>query len=166
MSARLLAALDALAEWTGRAIAWLTLAMVLVGTAIVVMRYALDLGYIWMQESVSWMHAAVFLLGAGYALRHDEHVRVDVLYRRCSARTRALIDIAGTLLLLLPLCAFLAWKSWPYVALSWELSERSREAGGLPGLYLLKALIPLMALLLALQGLATLLRAWPRLGGR
>lgn len=156
---RLPAALDAVAEWTGRAVSWLTIGMVLATLGVVVARYAFDLGLIWLQESVNWMHAAVFMLGAAYTLQADEHVRVDVFYRDFGPRRRAAIDLAGTLLFLLPFCAFLALASWPYVASAWRVAERSREAGGLPMLYLLKALIPLMAALIALQGLAGALRA-------
>lgn len=155
--------LDALAERTGRLIAWLTLAMVLATVAVVVLRYAFGQGLIWLQESVNWMHSLVFLLGAAYTLKADEHVRVDVFYRGFSARRRALVDLAGTILLLWPLCAFLIVESWPYVAGSWRVAERSREAGGLPMLYLLKAAIPLMAVLLALQGAAVALRCVIRL---
>ncbi|MBX3702188.1 MAG: TRAP transporter small permease subunit [Steroidobacteraceae bacterium] len=160
---RLLSGLDALAEWTGRAVSWLTLAMVVATVAVVVLRYAAGVGLIWLQESVNWMHALVFMLGAAYTLKADEHVRVDVFYRRMSERGRAIVDLAGTLLFLLPLCAFLIVESWPWVAASWRVAERSREAGGLPMLYLLKSLIPLMAALLALQGIAGGLRAWLRL---
>lgn len=163
MMLRLAALAEALSEWTGRAIAWLTLAMVLVGTAVVVMRYLLEIGSIPLQESVTWMHAAVFLLGAAYTLKHDEHVRVDIIYRRMGARGQAWVDLTGTLFFLLPLCVFLAWNSWDYVALSWELNERSREANGLPGLYLLKSLLPLTAVLLAVQATANALRAWARI---
>ncbi|HEU0224009.1 MAG TPA: TRAP transporter small permease subunit [Steroidobacteraceae bacterium] len=160
---RLLSGLDAVAEWTGRAVSWLTLAMVLATVAVVVLRYAAGVGLIWLQESVNWMHALVFMLGAAYTLKADEHVRVDVFYRRMSERGRAAVDLAGTLLFLLPLCAFLIVESWPWVAASWRVAERSREAGGLPMLYLLKSLIPLMAALLALQGVAGGLRALLRL---
>lgn len=160
---RLLSGLDALAEWTGRAVSWLTLAMVAATVAVVVLRYAAGVGLIWLQESVNWMHALVFMLGAAYTLKADEHVRVDVFYRRMSERGRAIVDLAGTLLFLLPLCAFLIVESWPWVAASWRVAERSREAGGLPMLYLLKSLIPLMAALLALQGIAGGLRALLRL---
>jgi TRAP-type mannitol/chloroaromatic compound transport system permease small subunit len=155
----LLSLLDAIAEWTGRAVSWLTLAMVLATVAVVVMRYAFGQGLIWLQESVNWMHAAVFMLGAAYTLKADEHVRVDVFYREFGERGRAVVNLAGTLLLLLPLCAYLVVESWEYVEVSWRIGERSREAGGLPMLYLLKSLIPLMAVLLALQGIAGGLRA-------
>jgi len=108
----------------------------------------------------------VFMLGAAYTLRHDEHVRVDVLYRRMSDRSRAIVDLAGTVLFLLPLCGYLLYETVPYVESSWRVAERSREAGGLPALYLLKAVIPLMAVLLAIQGLATVLRCVDRLKQR
>lgn len=160
---RLLSLLDGISEWTGRAVSWLTLGMVLATMAVVVLRYAAGMGLIWLQESVTWMHAIVFMLGAAYTLKADEHVRVDVFYRDMSGRGRAIVDLAGTTLFLLPLCAFLAVESWEYVASAWRVGERSREAGGLPMLWLLKALIPLMAGLLALQGLAGGLRAFLQL---
>jgi TRAP-type mannitol/chloroaromatic compound transport system permease small subunit len=155
---RFAATLDALSEHTGRAIAWLTLAMGLTGFVVVVLRYVLDTGFIWMQESMTWMHGIVFMIGAAYTFKHDEHVRVDVLYRRMSDRARAIVDLAGTVFFLLPLCGYLLYETAPYVESAWRVGERSREAGGLPALYLLKAVIPLMAMLLALQGCATILR--------
>ncbi len=160
---RFLSLLGAIAEWTGRAVSWLTLAMVLATVAVVVMRYAFGQGLIWLQESINWMHAAVFMLGAAYTLKADAHVRVDVFYREMSERGRAIVNLVGTLVFLLPLCAYLVAESWEYVELSWRIGERSREAGGLPMLYLLKSLIPLMALLLALQGIAGGLGALLRL---
>lgn len=150
--------LDVLSRRIGQAVAWLTLALGLAGVAVVVLRYAFDTGWIWMQESLTWMHALAFMLGAAYTLQADEHVRVDIFYRGWSPRTRALVDLCGTLLFLLPLCAFLLWASWPYVLGAWRIGERSREAGGLPALYLLKTAIPALAALLALQGLSGALR--------
>jgi TRAP-type mannitol/chloroaromatic compound transport system permease small subunit len=158
-ASRFLRLLDAIAEWTGRAVSWLTLTMVLATVAVVVLRYAAGVGLIWLQESVNWMHALVFMLGAAYTLKADQHVRVDVFYREMSERGRAIVNLAGTLLFLLPLCVYLVVESWDYVAVSWRIAERSREAGGLPMLYLLKSVIPLMAVLLALQGIAGGLRA-------
>lgn len=163
---RLVRTLDAVADLTGRSIAWLTLAMVFAATAVVALRYGFGVGKIWLQESVTWMHAAVFMLGAAWTLRTDGHVRVDVFYRRMSARRRALVDFVGTVFLLLPTCAYLLVESLPYVAGSWRILERSREAGGLPALYLLKTVIPVTAGLLMLQGLAEALRAWARLRSR
>jgi TRAP-type mannitol/chloroaromatic compound transport system permease small subunit len=151
-------ALDTLAEWTGRAISWLTLTLALTGFVVVVLRYAFSSGFLWMQESLTWMHAIVFMIGAGYTLKHDEQVRVDVVYRGLSERARAIVDLAGTVLFLVPFCAYVVYESLPYVLSSWHVGERSREAGGLPALYLLKTVIPLMALLLAIQGLAVAMR--------
>jgi TRAP-type mannitol/chloroaromatic compound transport system permease small subunit len=162
---RLASLLDALAERIGRLVSWLTLGMVLATVTVVVLRYAAGVGLIWLQESINWMHSLVFMLGAAYTLKADEHVRVDVFYRGMSERRKAAINLAGTILFLLPLCAFLLLESWQYVATSWRIAERSREAGGLPMIYLLKTVIPVMAVLLALQGISMVLRAILRLRG-
>lgn len=159
ISLSIIQAIECLNEWIGRAVSWLTLTMVLVTFLIVVLRYAFNLGWIAMQESVTWMYALVFLLGAGYTLKHDAHVRVDILYQRCSQTTRAWIDLFGAVLLLLPVCALILWTGWEYVTNSWAMGEGSREAGGLPGLYLLKTTILLMSVLLLLQGIAMGLRS-------
>jgi len=151
--------IERLAELTGRALSWLTLGLALVGFLVVVLRYAFDTGFIWMQESLTWMHALVFMVGAAYTLKHDEHVRVDVIYRGLPVRRRAMIDLTGTVLFLLPFCLYVLYESLPYVEGSWRIAERSREAGGLPALYLLKAVIPVMAVLLAIQGVAVVLRS-------
>ena len=113
---------DRISNLTGRATAWLTLIMVLLTTIIVVMRYVFDVGLIWMQESVTWMHAAVFMVGAAYTLLHEEHVRVDIFYRNMSPRRRALVDFLGVQLFLLPLCGFLAWMAWDFAAVSWSIA--------------------------------------------
>ncbi len=161
--------LDRIAETTGRIIAWLTLAMVLTTATIVMLRYLFNSGSIALQESVSYMHATVFMLGAAYTLKHDGHVRVDIIYQKLSARGRAWIDLLGTLLLLFPVCLFMLYTSMDYVTAAWTIHEGSREAGGLDGVYLLKSAIPVMALLLLLQGCSLLLRnllvvaRWPPL---
>ena len=147
-------ALNRIAELTGRVISWLTLAMVLVTFTVVVLRYAFETGSIALQESVTYLHAMVFMLCAAYTLKHDAHVRVDIFYQRWSERTRAWVDLIGTLLLLAPVCVFIIVSSLDYVAVSWSIQEGSQEAGGLDGVYLLKAAIPLMAALLLLQGCA------------
>lgn len=145
--------LDRVNEWIGRAVAWLTLAMVLLTLAVVVARYGLDWGSIAVQESITYMHAAVFMLGAAYALRHDKHVRVDILYRGWSHRRQAWVDLLGVLFLLLPTCLYLGLVSGDYVAASWAIREGSRESGGLPLVFALKTLMPVTAALLALEGL-------------
>jgi TRAP-type mannitol/chloroaromatic compound transport system permease small subunit len=140
-------------------VSWLTLAMVLVTFTIVVLRYAFNLGWIAMQESVAYMHALVFMLGAAYTLKHDAHVRVDIIYQRCSEKGRAWIDFFGVLLLLLPVACFILWNSWSYVIDSWSIQESSRNSGGLPGVFLLKTSILVMSILLVAQGLALALRS-------
>lgn len=159
---------DRISRLAGRATAWLTLAMVLLTTVIVVMRYVFDAGLIWMQESVTWMHAAVFMVGASYTLLHEEHVRVDIFYRNMAPRRRALVDFFGVLLFLLPLCAFLAWMAWDFAATSWAIHETSREPGGLPYpmIPLLKSIVVIMPALVALQGLSLLLRSLAVLRGK
>ncbi len=151
---RLAALFEATNERLGRLVSWLSLFMVLVTFGVVLLRYAFDLGWIWLQESVTFMHAALFLVGAAYTLKHQGHVRVDIFYQRFSPRLRIWIDLLGSLLLLLPVCLFIFAISWDYVVQSWSLHEGSREAGGLDGVYLLKTLILVMAGLLVLQGLA------------
>jgi TRAP-type mannitol/chloroaromatic compound transport system permease small subunit len=148
--------LKAFSELTGRAVSWLLLPMVVGTFAIVILRYAFDLGWIWMQESILWMHAASFMLAAAYTLKRDEHVRVDIFYRTMSPRGKALVDVSGTILFLFPTAAFLLVSSWDYVAVSWAIREGSREAGGLPYPFvpLLKSVIPATCVLLLLQGLA------------
>lgn len=153
--------LERFAEFTGAVVAWLTITMVLGTFVIVVLRYAFDLGWIAMQESITWMHAAVFMLGAAYTLKQDEHVRVDIFYRRMTGPRRALVDLVGTLIFLLPVSIFLASSSWDYVATSWAIHEASREAGGLPYPFvpILKSLIPATAVLLIIQAIANLITA-------
>jgi TRAP-type mannitol/chloroaromatic compound transport system permease small subunit len=148
--------LSRLSEWTGRIIAWITIPMVVGTFIVVVLRYVFDLGWIWMQEGVVWLHAAVFMLAAAYTLKRDEHVRVDIFYREMSPRRKALVNLAGTILFLLPVCAFLVVTSWDYVAVSWSIGEGSREAGGLPYPFtpVLKSLIPASAVMIAVQGIA------------
>ncbi len=157
-SYRCVTIINCINEWVGKSVSWLTLAMVLLSFIIVVLRYAFDLGWIAVQESITYMHSLVFMLGAAYTLKHNEHVRVDIFYQRCSRRGKAWVDCLGSLLLLLPVCVFIGWCSWEYVADSWEIMEGSRHSGGLPGLYLLKSCILVMSALLILQGMAMFLQ--------
>lgn len=127
--------------------------------AIVVLRYGFDLGAIAVQESVLYLHAAAFMLGIPYTLQKDQHVRVDVIYARLSPVGQAWVNLLGHCLLLAPMAITLFWLSLPYVAASWQILEGSTEVGGIPALFLLKTLIPIMCLLLLLQGLAESARA-------
>ncbi|HEB55587.1 MAG TPA: TRAP transporter small permease subunit [Gammaproteobacteria bacterium] len=162
---RLIDSIDRFTELGGRSVAWLTLLMVLLTFIIVVLRYGFDSGWIALQESVTWLHATVFMIGASYALKRDSHVRVDIFYQKFSPRGRALVDLLGSLLLLLPVCLFIFLASWDYVLEAWKIGESSAETGGLPGLYLLKSLLLIMPSLLILQALAHSLRAWLILRG-
>lgn len=135
-------------SFCGKSIAWLTVVMVLLTFTIVVLRYGFNLGWIWLQESVTYLHVAVFTVVAAWALQQDGHVRVDIFYADMSARKRAIVDLTGTLLFLMPFCIFMLVISWPYVSNSWKLLEASREAGGLPLVFLLKSLILVMPALL------------------
>ena len=146
-------------DWSGRAVSWLTLLMVIVTFIVVVLRYVFDIGWIALQESVTYMHAMVFLVGASWTMQQDAHVRVDIFYSRFSTRTKAWVDLFGSLLLLLPVMIFIAWISWEYVIDSWEVLEGSREAGGLPAVFLLKSLIVVLAIMLMLQALVQIMRS-------
>jgi TRAP-type mannitol/chloroaromatic compound transport system permease small subunit len=152
--------LDRISSITGKAAAWLTLFMVIVTFIVVIMRYVFDAGLIWMQESVVWMHAVVFMLG-------EEHVRVDIFYRTMSERRRAWVDLIGVIVFLMPLCTFLAWASFDFVTQSWSIGESSRESGGLPYPFvpLLKSVQLLMPIAVSLQGLSLLVRSVKTLRG-
>lgn len=163
---RLADAIDAANDWIGRAFAWLTLGMVLTEFVVVLSRYVFGLGSTIMQESVVYMHATVFLVCAGYALVHNGHVRCDIFYAAMTARMRALVDVVGTLVFLLPMCALIGWMAWPYVAASWEVREISQEGRlGIPAVYLLKTLILVFAGLLAVQAVSLVLQSVLLLAG-
>jgi TRAP-type mannitol/chloroaromatic compound transport system permease small subunit len=149
---RLAAAIESLNERLGRLAAWLLGAVIVTVFSVVVLRYGFGWGRVWLQETYTWLNAAAVLLGAAYTLKHDAHVRIDLLYERWGRRGRALADLLGAALLLLPFTIL-------YVGRSWQILERSREAGGLPGVFLLKTLIPLAAVLLLLQGAVLASRA-------
>lgn len=152
--------LEQISELSGRAVAWLTLFMVIITFIVVLLRYLFDTGWIALQESVMYLHAFVFMLGAAYTLKHEGHVRVDIFYRKMTPRGRARVDFFGCLLLLIPVCLFITASSWTYVMNAWSLMEGSQEAGGLPFVYLLKTTMLVMTLLILIQGLAQLLRSW------
>ncbi len=162
---RLIRRLEVTAEWLGRMVAWATLLMVLITFLVVLLRYLFDTGWIAMQESVTYLHAAVFMLGAAYTLKHGGHVRVDIFYQGFGPRGKAWINLLGTLFLLFPLALFILFVSWDYVAESWKVLEGSREAGGLPGVFLLKTLILVLPLTLLLQGTALALKSLRLLRG-
>ena len=144
-------ALRKLISACGQSVAWLTLVMVLLTFVIVILRYGFNLGWIWLQESLTYVHVLVFTVAAAWTLQQDGHVRVDIFYAGMTDRNRARVDLLGNLLFLAPFCIFILVISWPYVSNSWKLLESSREAGGLPLVFLLKTLIMVMPALLLVQ---------------
>jgi TRAP-type mannitol/chloroaromatic compound transport system permease small subunit len=157
--ARFVRAVDWLNEQVGRLVSWLTLITVLICAAVVLLRYGLSEGFVWMQELFVWTGGAIFMLGAGYTLLHGGHVRVDIFYVRASPKGRAWIDLFGTLVFLLPWLVIVGLASWPYVRASWMISEASAQTGGMPGQYLFKLMLLAFCVLLGLQGLAMIGRS-------
>jgi len=153
-----LTAIESFIDWSGRTVSWLSLLLVLVTFSVVVLRYVFDGGSIALQETTTYLHASIFLIGMAYTLQQDAHVRVDIFYSKFSKQNKAWVDLIGTLFLLLPFMLFISWISWLYIADSWTVLEGSREAGGLPGVFLLKSLILLMTSLLSLQALTQVAR--------
>jgi TRAP-type mannitol/chloroaromatic compound transport system permease small subunit len=127
--------------------------------SVVLSRYFLGIGSIAIQESVSYVHAIIFMLGLAYTLQRGGHVRVDIFYREFSVRRKALIDLLGAALFLLPFCGFILFSSWDYVMASWSIKETSSETGGIAAVYLLKTLMIIMPASLALQGIAQIIES-------
>jgi TRAP-type mannitol/chloroaromatic compound transport system permease small subunit len=157
--------LELLNRFFGHGLVGLALIMVLVQFAVVVLRYVFAFGSLPMQESIWYMHAILFMLGAGYTLLMDAHVRVDIIYAHAGWRYRSVVDLLGSVFFVLPLCATTAWLGWDYVANAWSVREGSIEVSGLPYLYLLKTVILLFALLVGVEALATIIRSAMRLKG-
>lgn len=164
--AGLVRAVDGLNRAAGGLAGWLLLACVLICAFVAIARYAFAFGRIWLQELYVVLFGLAFMLAAAWAYGRDAHVRVDLLWSRWSPRTRAAVELVGVVLFLLPWTIVLAWSARGFVALSWAVREPSPQAGGLPGLYLVKTAIPLTALLLLLQGLAAAARSFLLLAGR
>ena len=150
--------IDRITDMTGRMVSWLTLVMVLVTMVTVVLRYYFESGSIALQESITYLHGLVFMLGIAFTLQRGGHVRVDIFYRDFSPSGKALVDLVGGLVFLLPVSLLIFFFSWDYVAASWAIGETSEERSGIAGIYLLKTLLLLMPATLLLQGLAEILR--------
>jgi TRAP-type mannitol/chloroaromatic compound transport system permease small subunit len=161
---RLAAGIDDFIDLVGRITAWSSFALALVMGGNVLLRYVFNTGSVWSQELEWHLMSPICLFGMSYALRHGEHVRVDVLYASFSERNKQLVQIV-TALISIAVCAIVVWLSWSYVAYSWNIGEGSANPGGIPARYALKALIPLGFALLLLQSLAELIHsyyAWQR----
>lgn len=155
---RLITFLDAINRNVGAGIRWFALLMVLIQFTVVVMRYSLGFNSIAVNESVLYLHAALFMLGAGYTLLVDGHVRVDIFYAKAQPRCQALIDVFGHLFLLIPPMLVLLYWSWPSVYSAWKIKEGAISVGGIPATWVMKLLIPAFCLLLLVQSLSCLLR--------
>lgn len=156
---KLLNSIDNITRFTGNTLSWLVFLMMIAMCLVVLLRYGFGIGAIALQESITYMHGLLFMGGAAYALQKGAHVRVDIFYRQFNPKRKALVNLLGTLLFLIPVCSYIAYASWDYVAFSWSIKESSVESAGLPAVFLLKSLIPLMSALLLLQAIAELLRA-------
>ncbi len=151
--------IDSLNEHIGRTVAWLTLLIVLVQFLVVVGRYVFGVGSIWVQELIVYMFGFLFMLAAAYTLRHDGHVRVDIFYREASPRAKALVNLCGSIVFLIPICLLILWVAWPYVLQSWSVWEGSQETSGVPARYLQKSAILAFSVLMALQGLSMIIHS-------
>ena len=156
---------ESFTETTGRLIAWLTMLMVVLVMIVVVTRYFLEVGSIALQESVTYLHCLVFMLGLAFTLKHDGHVRVDIFYRGFSPKSKAVVNLLGGILFLVPVCLLIFFTSWNYVLASWAIQETSAENNGLPFVYLLKTLMLLMPATLLLQGVAEIIKSGLVVGG-
>lgn len=152
-------AIDAVNDGIGRAIAWGTVLLVVVQFVVVVLRYVFGISFIFVQESLVYIFASLFMLGAGYTLLHNGHVRVDLFYRTAQPRTKAWVDLLGVIFLLIPTCVTAWTTGWPYVLASWAVHEGSRETAGIQAIYLLKTEILVFAVLIGLQGVAIAIHA-------
>jgi TRAP-type mannitol/chloroaromatic compound transport system permease small subunit len=159
-------AIDWVNRRVGQAVAWLTLATVLVCSTVVLLRYSFGIGLVWLQELYVWTHAMTFLLAAGFAYLLNAHVRVDIFYARLGQRGKAWVDLFGVVFLLVPWLVLLGYTAWTYVSYSWQTSEISVQSNGMPAMYVLKSSILGFVVLVGLQGLAWIGRSILVLGGR
>ena len=144
---------------TGKICSWFVALMVLVTCLVVIMRYGLDMGSVFLQDVVLYLHGGLFLLGAAFALKRGAHVRVDIFYRNFSTSRKALVDLLGNLIFLQPICWTILLYSWGYVEFSWRIMEVSPEPDGLPFVYVQKSLLIVVAILLALQSISEILKS-------
>ncbi|MFH2220207.1 MAG: TRAP transporter small permease subunit [Pseudomonadota bacterium] len=146
--------IDTLNEWVGRGVAWVTLGLVLVVFTDVVMRYLFNTSFVFVQELEWHLFAFIFLIGAGYTLLHEGHVRVDIFYQRLGFKGRAWINLLGVIFFLLPGCIMVIVTSWPFMYDAWVVMEGSPDPGGIPYRFVIKGTITLGFFLLCLQGVS------------
>ncbi len=158
--------IDSVNEWMGRLVGWVTLGLVLVVFVDVVMRYLFNTSFVFTQELEWHLFGFIFLIGAGYTLLHDGHVRVDIIYQRLGAKGRAWTNLIGVIFFLLPGCIMVIITSWKFMYSSWSILEGSPDPGGIPLRFLLKGTITAGFILLTLQGLSLGIHSLFQLLGR
>ena len=156
---------DGINEWVGRIVSWVTLGLVLIVFSDVVMRYLFNTSFVFVQELEWHVFGFIFLMGAGYTLLHDGHVRVDIIYQNRSPRAQAWINLLGVLFFMLPGCLMVIVTSWKFTSNSWMIMEGSPDPGGIPFRFLLKGTITTGFVLLFLQGISIGLRSLLLLAG-
>lgn len=138
----------------GKLFSWLLLFMVIITCLIVILRYLFNIGFIWMQELVRFLYAAVFMICAAYTLVENAHVRVDIFYSKLSEKSKNIVNVIGSLIFLLPVCFITFYYSFSYVINSWQQLEGSLEERGLHAVYIMKTFIWLFAFMLFAQGVS------------
>lgn len=162
---KLSANIDRLNTFVGKTSSWLMLVMVLVTFFVVLLRYVFNLGWVWLQEIVTYSHAILFLSAAGYGLHKNSHVRVDIFYQKMSVQKKAWVDLLGSLLLLFPFCLVIFFQSFEFVSNSWRELEGSKDGGGLEAVFILKSFILVYSALLLLQGVSVIQKSWEQIKG-
>lgn len=150
--------LNSINRLVGNFVRWIAVAMVIMQFGVVLLRYVFGVSFIFLDESVLYLHCALFMLGGGYTLLVDRHVRVDIFYSRWSEKSQATLNAYGAILALIPGSLITAWFCWPFVANSWINLDGAISVGGIPASFLLKSLILAFCVLLAIQGVACLMR--------
>lgn len=153
-----LAFINRLNDTLGKCLCWLAALMAVTVVGVVILRTFFATGSVAAQESVTYMHATMFLLCLPYAAQNDAHVRVDIFYRNWPPLGKSWVNLLGSLIFLLPFSLFLIVVSWPFALTAWSISESSINPGGIPAVFLLKALIPLSGVLLLIYGLTEAIR--------
>jgi TRAP-type mannitol/chloroaromatic compound transport system permease small subunit len=158
--------IDTINENVGYAVGWVTFLLVVVVTFDVIMRYVFNMSFVFIQELEWHLFGIIFLVGAGYTLLHNAHVRVDIFYQRLNPRWQAIVNLLGTILFLFPGCYLVIDTSWNFVENSFAVREGSPDPGGIPARYILKSAIPIGFSLIALQGVSLLIKSVLTLTGR
>lgn len=150
--------IDQINEWVGRAVSWLTIILVVLVCFDVITRYFFSNTAAWIMELEWHLFALIFLFGAGYAFKHDKHVRVDLFYAKLSPKDQALVNIIGSFLFLIPWCLLIIYWSYEYALISYNIGETSPDPGGLPARYMIKFCVSIGMVFLLFQGISVLFK--------